>query len=348
MTARPSVATQLLYAALSTGVAIGVSEGVVRVADQGALPQLDCYADTPAAGAAGATILLVPGCARVLILPNGGVWTAETDGDGLRRLPDGPPGAPWLVVGDSHVFGMNAEGGETFVAGLRAAGVPARPVGVAGHGVADALDHARRLRDGARGVLVLVNGANDWAEEGLPVRERYRVEGGWLLSPDAAARFPGRFFASPLARSHLLTYSMVLGAHDWGEDIAEGRWRSSPWGLAPDERAAATASIARDIRAFALENPDIPTRVAILPVDFALTEARARAVLPTARLDAAPWAVPGPWSDLRAALADVPTLELTPFFRDPTDFLEGDFHLSRAGHAKMTRALLEWLPAPSE
>ena len=90
------------YAAGSTLLTLALSEGIVRVADNGALPQLDCYVATSPIG-------LAPGCARTLGRPSGGVWTLEIDDEGRRVIPHVASGLPWLILGDSQVLGSTAK-----------------------------------------------------------------------------------------------------------------------------------------------------------------------------------------------------------------------------------------------
>lgn len=348
---QPTAARGAVYAIVSTVLSLGVAEGVVRWADHGALPQIDCYEPLPAVSSGGstapATIRLQPGCHRTLGRPDGGAWTLDVDVDGVRAPVAGPPSPrPWLVVGDSQVLGMNVDVADTAVARLTAAGVPARGVGVPGHGVEDALGFAERLlRRDERGVIVVVNGANDWTEVGLPVTGRYAVAGGWLVPPDRRDTVAGRFFASPLSASHLLTYGVVLAAHDWSQDPAEKRWTDSPWGLPPAARATASARIGAAIAAFHAAHPALDLRVVLLPVDFSTSEARAGVVLAAPHLADAPWRDPSPWAALAAALPPVPYLDLGPLLEQSADFLDGDYHLSPQGHGKMAVAVADWLAA---
>lgn len=341
---RAEATRQLAYAVVSTGAALAAAETIVRWSDGGTLPQIDCYEHVLASAERRETILFRPNCARDLSDAHGGRWTLRVADDRLRALPLPPPEHPWLIVGDSQVLGMGVDAAEIAVTRLGRAGVSVRGVGVPGHGVEDALGFAETLlTPDSRGVILVVNGANDWVEAGRPVAQRFAVRGGWLVDPARADGLAGRFFASRLPWSHFLTYLVVLTAHDWRVDPAEKRWRDSPWGLEGKEREHAAHIIAGAIQTFAAAHPTLPVRVTLLPVDFSTSEARAKAVLSADHLRTMPWTDASPWQELREALGEVPYLDLGPTLADSADFLRDDYHLSVEGHEKMAHAILRWL-----
>ncbi len=320
------------FAVGSTLLALVLSEGVVRVADGGALPTLGLFATAED----GAITLRAEASAR-LTRPDGTVYTIITDADGLRAEP---AAGRWLAVGDSQVLGMGVAGDDTFAAraGLRNAGVP-------GYGVADARARAEALLPILRpdGVLFVVNQANDWDEGVTPAASRLAVRGGWLVTA-ANAEGPGAWFwASPLSRMHLLYHAwMRLSTAPAVSDVAT---LAGLRGAAPV--APTTAALAGEIRAFADAHPDVRTVAAFLPVDAATSAARA-----AVSLFRAPDAPGAPWADtslrdaLRADLGAVPLVDLLPALAAPDSFLDGDYHLSAAGHARVATALAPALAAP--
>ncbi len=334
----PSAARQASYALVSTVLALALCEGGVRIADGGALPQLDCYEQH------GERPFTLGSCARTLLRPGGGTWTLTTDAQGRRPTAGHAKGSPWLVLGDSQVLGMYLDDPDTLAARLDDAGVPVLAQGTPAHGVEDAvaaLDLA--ALPPLAGVLVVVNGANDWAEAGHPVGERCRVVHGWLVPAPRADTLPARFFATPLTASHLLTWAVSLGARDPSVDPGEQRWAESPYAMAPSARTAAATRIASAIAGLAAAHPELRVRSLVLPVDFATSAARASEVLPAARQATHPWTDPTPWREVAALLAPVPVLDASPVLGDAQDFQDGDFHLSPTGAANVAAALQDGL-----
>jgi lysophospholipase L1-like esterase len=108
--------------------------------------------------------------------------------------------------------------------------------------------------------------------------------------------------------------------------------------------APTTAALAGEIRAFADAHPDVRTVAAFLPVDAATSAARAAVSL--FRAPGAPWADTSLRGALRADLGAVPLVDLLPALAAPDSFLDGDYHLSAAGHARVATALAPALAAP--
>ncbi len=342
---------QFLYMLLSTLFTLAVAEATVRWADGGALPQLDCYRTE--AG----RLALDPGCARRLPSAGGGTWELRIGADGLREVPGRPaPGASspaWLLAGDSQVLGMGVADGATTAAAAARLGLWVAPVGVPGHGLEEALAQAEARLEAepasVAGVLAVVNAANDWSEAGRPALERYAVLGGWLISRQNSATVWGRFFATPLARSHFLVQAVSLAGRDWSEEPQARRLAESPWGMPPQIDATATGGrreaarlLSLALHSFAARHPEVPLRAVLLPVDFSTSGARARAVLRAdliGGLALPPWQDAAPWTELLGMIPDVQVIDLRDDLTEPSHFLDGDYHLSAAGHTVVAACL---------
>ncbi len=215
--------------------------------------------------------------------------------------------------------------------------------GVPGHGVADALARAEHLlSDGApRGVLVVVNQANDWEEALQPAAERYAVVGGWLLQEPAASWFWG----TPLSRSHLLYFTGLLLAVEGPAALAGASADPPRWLVAPQEMAPTSAAMGAAIVDFAAAHPGLDVRAAFLPVDVAAARSRRGASPFGSRLGGArPWEETTLRDQLIAALGGLPTVDLLPILKDrPAAFQDRDYHLSVEGHAQVAAALREAL-----
>ena len=287
------------------GLACGLSEAMLRVGDGNAFPQLDVFEMRE-----GQTRLQANATARLRRV-DGSIYTVRTGSQGLR-LPLGDRG---LVVGDSQVLGFGVEDDETFAArlGWLNAGVP-------GHGVVDALQHAGEVIASHHppSLLVVLNQANDWEEGMRPAGERYVVRGGWLGSATHGHSVGASFWSSPLAQLHILAYPSLM------------IFRQPPPAAASTDPALAL-EFRTAFDALRSAWPEVAMRVAYLPADAATSEARAAQ---------SPLGLPGtPWSDstvrdaTAAAFAGTNFIDLQPALSDPANFQEGDYHLSKAGHA---------------
>lgn len=296
-------------------LACGLSEGLMRVADGNAFPQVDIFE------ARGGMLRLEANSSARVRRPDGGIYTLRTGEQGLRL----PKGDDILVVGDSQVLGYGVEGAESFPALLGAlnAGVP-------GHGIADALEHAAELIPllAPATVLVIVNQANDWDEGMKPALDRYVVRNGWLGSAAQANAAGVRFWSSPVSRVHLLAYPALVIF----------KRTPKPPGVA-DPTLAITFRAAFDVLAHA--NPRVRFLAAYLPVDAATSSVRAAA---------SPLALPGePWADTTihdatlAAFAGAEMIDLLPALSAPDSFQTGDYHLSVKGHAAVAAVVGERL-----
>ncbi len=301
----------LRRSAIAIGAALGLlafAEGALRVMDGNALPQLDIF--TLESG----QLRLLPNETVRLRRATSGPYEVHT-GDGGRRLPIG---RDTLILGDSQVLGLGVDDGESFAArlGWHNGGVP-------GHGVGDALEHARELIPSLHptAVVVVLNQANDWPEAMTPARERYVVANGWLGARANANTSLARFWASPVSGSHLgqLGFMLALGVP-----------AKPPEPLAPDAVAAKTIAFHAGVVALQNEFPATRVIAAFLPADAATSEARARV---------SPLQIPGrPWEDTTlhdgviTAFADMSLIDLSLALSGPENFLPGDYHLSAEGH----------------
>lgn len=311
------LALRVAIGGLSTLLAFLAAEVGVRALDGNALPNLAIFE------VEGGTIQLRGNACQDLRRPDGRVYAVCTDADGARAPSDGG----WLIVGDSQVLGLGVGGEETFAAQLGAAGY-----GVPGYGVVDTVAAAARLvraRPPA-GVILVLNQANDWDEGERRIHERYAVRGGWLLGVKTADDLGARFWSSPLSSSHLcFQVFQRLHPSPAAEPVV---------GLGPAAAVhARTAAFGAHIAAFAHAHPQLRTLAAFLPADAATSEARA-AVSPLP-WDGRPWADTALRDDLRDTLEDVPLVDLVEPLRAPENFLQGDFHLSEAGHRRVAEAL---------
>lgn len=342
MSTEPSFARQIVYMCLSTTLALIAAEGVVRVADHGALPRLDCYTLTETTGAGGIT--LAPACDRQLPSLNGS-YRLRVGPDGSRPPFVSTDVPPWLVVGDSQVLGLGVAETEIWPVVAQAAGCHVMGLGVPGWGIADALAGAERNIPllHPQGLVVVLNEANDWVENTIPVQERYRVTEGWLMRPEDLQKPLGFFFETPLSRLHLLVYAVQILGRDLNQDLNVQRLIESPWGLSAlrpnseqlSPRQEAINKIARALNAFSAQHPDLPMKVLLLPVDFATSEARAKEVFSAeflSHLKVHPWEDNSPWEEFLERVPELSLIDARPVLTAPTDFLQGDYHLSAAGH----------------
>jgi hypothetical protein len=318
------LAVRVLALAALAVFLLAASEGSLRCAARGVLPQVGCWRDD--------AFRLEPGCVQRVRGGERGSWTLRADADGFRR---GEGRGPWLLVGDSQVFAQGVEEGETAAAVATRAGVGVRAVGLPGFGVVEALAAAAASLGGVRGLVLAVDPANDWRDALLPMERRYLRVGGWLLQSSWEGSWSARVLASPLGRSQVVVQGLRLLAARRAADPRALRLFESPWGLSPEERGRAEAGMTGAIRAFAAAHPGLDLRVLLLPLDFATGEARAREVLAEEGLALRPWEDRALWAGLRTDLPPLPVLDASALPWQPRDFQAGDFHLSIAGQARL-------------
>jgi hypothetical protein len=181
---------------LGLAVGAGLSEVAFSYRDHGAFPHLNLYRADPELG-----VRLVPGASMKLAFGGNPVTSVRINQAGFRgaELP-APGGDEVVVVGDSQVFGLGVEEGETFSARLEGMLPGARVInaGVPTYGppeydrvLADLLEKRKPKR-----VVYVVNFANDLFEADRPNTQRHAVWDGWAVRKETApahlASFPGR------------------------------------------------------------------------------------------------------------------------------------------------------------
>jgi len=333
----PSIKARVMIMALSSAITAALCEGLVRIADGNATPMIRLFEET-----SGGEIRLQPSGHARIASPVGGPWDLRTNVHGHRDAGVPLSDTAWIVVGDSQVMGNGVADNEPFPALLSIDGEAAHNLGVPGYGVGDALWAATQHLDRypAKGVVVIVNQMNDWEEVAEPVGARYRVRGGWLLQTEDAEGPRGTFLASPFSRSHLFFLLGHLALRDWSAPPPP----APRWMTRPAEERENTLRIASAIHAFASAHPQTRLVTAYLPADVYATSARA----PHTPLPREGWTddLP-PWEDTRlarqlmTAMSDLDPLDLTPALTGAEHFLEGDYHLSPAGHAAVADLIQE-------
>ena len=176
----------------------GVAEAAFHVRDDGAFPHLNVYEPDARLG-----VRLRPGATEGVAFNGNPKTRVRINAQGFRGADHPPPAAgEILVLGDSQVFGLGVEEGETFSAEL-AQRFPDRHVlnlGVPTYGpveYGDLLDDTLKRRGGVGStVIYTVNFANDLFEAERPNRDRHVVWDGWAVraetAPLATTWFPGR------------------------------------------------------------------------------------------------------------------------------------------------------------
>ena len=180
------------------GLAVGaaIAEGAFHYRAHGAFPHLNIYLADAAMG-----VRLRPHASMKLAFGGNPVTQVRINGDGLRGADLPPPsGDEVVVVGDSQVFGLGVEEGETFSARLEALlpGVKVVNAGIPTYGppeyekvLAELLEKRKPKR-----VIYVVNLANDLFEAERPNTQRHAVWDGWAVrketAPAKVASFPGR------------------------------------------------------------------------------------------------------------------------------------------------------------
>ncbi len=335
MTEAPSLKARVLIMGLSTMITAILCEGLVRLADDNATPMIRLFEQN----ALNEIGLMASGHARISS-PVGDPWEINTDASGHRQSPTDLGPQAWIAVGDSQVMGNGVADDAPFPALLELDGEAVHNLGVPGFGVGDALWAATRHLDNhpSKGVLVVVNQMNDWEEVHAPVGDRYKVRGGWLLKTKDADGPRGAFLGNPLSRSHLFFLLGHLALRDWSEpDPLPPTWMLDPAG----ERQN-TLRIAQAIVQFAASHPTTRVVPIFLPADVYATQERALAspLTPFVKSLSTP-----PWMDRRLAdqvlttLASLDPVDLTPALNSKEHFLEGDYHLSEAGHRAVANAI---------
>jgi hypothetical protein len=217
-------------------VGSGISELAFRQRDGGAFPHLNVYKADPVLG-----VRLRPGETERVSFGGNPATEVRINADGFRGAELPAPGSDEvLVVGDSQVFGLGVEEGETFSARLGAllggastvatvvnAGVPTYGPLEYEKVIAEQLAKRRPKR-----VLYVVNLANDLFEAERPNTERHAVWDGWAVRKETApvhvAWFPWRDFLFRKSHAIFALRRAIYRSHAPGPVQSlpsEGTWR---------------------------------------------------------------------------------------------------------------------------
>jgi hypothetical protein len=240
-------------------VGLTAAELAFRSRDDGAFPHLNVYAPDEALG-----VRLLPFATERVAFAGNPVTSVRINARGFR-------GADWpkpsdgeiLVVGDSQVFGLGVEEGETFSAELaRILAGKGAPRAVLNAGVPTygpdeyTAVAAREMGDRRVSTLIyVVNFVNDLFEASRPNKDRHRVWDGWAVrietAPESVTDFPGRAW---LFRESHLWYAIRRTLHGsaWKGAGAEGFRSEGTWtdllgaaSAAEESRAGASREAAR-------------------------------------------------------------------------------------------------------
>ena len=183
----------------AAGLVVGalLVEGAFWVRDGGAFPHINCYLPDDTLG-----LRLEPGATQRISFSGNPVTSVRIHSGGLRGAELPPPRAGEIVVvGDSQVFGLGVEEGETFSAQLaERTGRPVVNAGVPTYGPPEYAELARRLAAERRPATVVftVNLVNDLFEWNAPNRLRHAEWDGWAVraetAPTTTLDFPTRRF----------------------------------------------------------------------------------------------------------------------------------------------------------
>lgn len=214
---------------LGLTLGLGLAELAFRLRDDGAFPHLNLYREDAALG-----VTLEPSAETRIKLGKNPTTTVHTNALGFR-------GAEWpaaakgdvLVVGDSQVFGLGVEDGETFsaqLASLRKVNV--LNAGVPTYGPLEYTALVERIVAERKPsfVVYVMNVSNDLFELGKPNASRHTVWDGWAVrsetAPTSVTPFPFRH--ALLNRSHLVYAArrFAAGSVDVAQESAgEGTWK---------------------------------------------------------------------------------------------------------------------------
>jgi hypothetical protein len=194
----------LVKIALGLVAGAAIAEAAFDHRDRGAFQHLNVYRPDAELG-----VRLQPGATERLAAGKNPLHSVRINAQGYRGADWPAPGDDEiLVLGDSQVFGLGVEEGETASAVLGSL-VPGATVLNAGVPTYGPPEYARVAAEvlGQRhpkAIVVVVNLANDLFEAGHPNRERHAVWDGWAVraasKPAQVTPFPGRDFL--YRRSH--------------------------------------------------------------------------------------------------------------------------------------------------
>ncbi len=215
-------------------VGLGLAEVAASSRQHGAFPHLNVYVADAKLG-----VRLLPGATQKVEFGGNPVTEVRINADGfrganLRQRGAHEPGDDVMVVGDSQVFGLGVQEGETFSAALASrTGKTVFNAGVPTYGPLEfqALLEEQLPKRKPRVVIYVVNMANDLMEANRPNAARHAVWDGWAVRretmPASFVDFPGRAIA--FRRSHLVfALRRALHGNHEGDDRAlpsEGTWQ---------------------------------------------------------------------------------------------------------------------------
>jgi hypothetical protein len=195
---RTLIASQIV---LGLGLGLVLTEYAFTKRDEGAFPHVNFYVEDPELG-----VRLEPGATMKFRLRENPLTTIHVNAQGYRGedwpapTPDAPAGKGEIIVlGDSQVFGLGVEDGETFSAMLaEATGRTVLNAGVPTYGPPEYLLLARELVEQRepQTLVVTLNYLNDPFELDRPNTDRHAVWDGWAVrtehAPEQVRSFPGR------------------------------------------------------------------------------------------------------------------------------------------------------------
>ena len=216
-------------------VLVGLTLGVViaelafRARDDGAFPHLNLYEEDAALG-----VKLAANAQMKLKLGANPTTTIHTNALGFRGSDWAAPApSDVLVVGDSQVFGLGVEDGETFsaqLATIRKVNVLNAGVPTYGPGEYTALVERLVAERKPKHVVYVMNVSNDLFELGTPNSARHHVWDGWAVrsetAPTSTVNFPFRHVV--MNRSHLVYAArrLMAGSVNLAQESAgEGTWK---------------------------------------------------------------------------------------------------------------------------
>lgn len=213
------------------GLTLGVviAEFVFRARDDGAFPHLNLYEEDAALG-----VKLAPNAQMKLKLGTNPTSVIHTNALGFRGSNWAAPSpTDVLVVGDSQVFGLGVEDGETFsaqLAALRKVNVLNAGVPTYGPGEYTALVERLVAERKPKHVVYVMNVSNDLFELGKPNSGRHHVWDGWAVrsetAPASTVNFPFRH--AVMNGSHLVYAArrLMAGSVNLAQESAgEGTWK---------------------------------------------------------------------------------------------------------------------------
>ncbi|MCY1008894.1 hypothetical protein OV079_25715 [Nannocystis pusilla] len=186
------------------GLGLAATECAFRARDEGAFPHVNLYVEDPRLG-----VRLQPGASMRFKLGGNPRTTIHVNASGYRGAdwPEPPQRREIVVVGDSQVFGLGVEDGETLASRLaERTGRPVIGAGVPTYGPREYLEVARELlgRRRPETVVVVLDFVDDPFELARANGERHAVWDGWAVRretmPDEVTQFPGRGWL--MSRSH--------------------------------------------------------------------------------------------------------------------------------------------------